>query len=334
MRSLRSQLIAGSILWTIGVLLVVSVLLIGFLAVHPRPHAIVLGWMMALPATVSFTIGAGCMAAGALRIRRSMTAVDRLRGTLAAVHRGEEPTVAGSYPAEVQPLVEDLNALLTERDDRVRRAVAKAGDLAHGLKTPLAVLTCDAARAAEIGELALADSMRVQVERMRRHVEYHLAHARAAVGSKVAVPACVIAPCVEALIRTLERLHADRSLTFEVAMATTHAVRCQREDLDEMLGNLLDNACKWGRSCVRIASTAAPGAVILIVDDDGPGIEVSLAEAVLQRGVRADEAVPGSGLGLAIVRDLAELYEGSLELQASPLGGVSARLRLPAGPAA
>jgi signal transduction histidine kinase len=131
-------------------------------------------------------------------------------------------------------------------------------------------------------------------------------------------------------MRTLLRIYADRGLAIEVDVQPGHFIRGQREDLEEMLGNLLDNACKWAKSGVRIQSAEENGAVILTVDDDGPGLPPSMRALVMQRGVRADEAAPGSGLGLAIVRDLAELYEGTIALEDSPMGGLRARLRLPA----
>jgi signal transduction histidine kinase len=234
------------------------------------------------------------------------------------------------YPSEIQPLVDDLNALLAHREQMVRRALAKAGDLAHGLKTPLAVLAHEAERAACDGQAEVAAAIDSQVERMRRQVEYHLVHARAAASGATPGARCPVVSSAEALTRTMLRLHDARGVTIDVDVAADHAVRCQREDLDEMLGNLLDNACKWARSRVRIASSRANGAILIAVDDDGPGIAESMREAVLQRGVRADEAAPGSGLGLAIVRDLAELYGGSIALDASRAGGVQASLRLPA----
>jgi signal transduction histidine kinase len=231
----------------------------------------------------------------------------------------------------VQPLVDDLNALLAERDQRVQRALAKAGDLAHGLKTPLAVLARDAERAEASGDHDLAASMTAQVERMRRQIDYHLAHARAAAAGTGPGTRTLVAASVDGLIRTLERLHADRSMALRSAVAPAHAVRCRREDLDEMLGNLLDNACKWGRSRVEVESEAAGASIVMTVDDDGLGIDPAMAARVLDRGVRADEQVEGTGFGLAIVRDLAEIYGGAIELSRSPLGGVRARLRLPAG---
>ena len=134
---------------------------------------------------------------------------------------------------------------------------------------------------------------------------------------------------VEALSRTLLRLHAERGIAIDVKVSPEHWVRGQREDLDEMLGNLLDNACKWATSRVAIEATQDHDTVVMMVDDDGPGLAPSMRELVLQRGVRADEAAQGSGLGLSIVRDLAELYGGSITLEASPAGGLHARLVLP-----
>jgi signal transduction histidine kinase len=331
--SFRSQLLIGSILWTIGVLVVVSVLLVMFLAHNPRPHMVVLQWFIAVPAAISMAAGVACLVAGALQIGRSLSAVDQLRVMLTAVHRGAEPRVEGRYPTEVQPLVDELNTLLTERELRVQRAIAKAGDLAHGLKTPLAVLSREADRAAAGGDAQLAESMAAQVERMRRQVDYHLAHTRASAAGPDLGLRTPVAPSVDGLLRTLARLHAERTIALETSVPDTHVVRCQREDLDEMLGNLLDNACKWARTRVRAASTATDGLVSIVVDDDGPGIEPALVSAVLQRGVRADERVSGSGLGLAIVRDLVELYGGSIELTRSPLGGLRATLRLPSADA-
>ena len=164
---------------------------------------------------------------------------------------------------------------------------------------------------------------------MRRQIDYHLAHARAAASGATPGARCAVAASAEPLARTLLRLHAERGITIDTNVAPEHVFRGQREDLDEMLGNLLDNACKWARSRVVIASADGAGAVVVTVDDDGPGLDASKRNIVLQRGVRADEAAPGSGLGLAIVRDLAELYGGTIELEASPLGGLRARLQLP-----
>ena len=326
--SFRSQLMIGSVLWTFGLLFAVSILAVHLLANNPTPHMAILFWFASAPMMTVLALSALAMVAGVWQIRRSVAAMALLHSRLGAVHRGEDRQLTGRYPSEVQPLVDDLNALLSEREQRVQRALAKAGDLAHGLKTPLAVLARDADRATASGDTELAASMAAQVERMRRQIDYHLAHARAAAAG-LAGTRSLVGPSVDALFRTLERLHAERSISLRSAVGPAHAVRCQREDLEEMLGNVLDNACKWARSRVEVDSEAAGSAIVITVDDDGPGIDPGMVAEVLERGVRADERVEGTGLGLAIVRDLAEIYGGSIELSRSPLGGVRARLQLP-----
>ena len=163
---------------------------------------------------------------------------------------------------------------------------------------------------------------------MRRQIEYHLAHARAAASGATPGARCLVRDSADGLARTLLRLHADRGVTIQVNVAAEHSVRAQREDLDEMLGNLLDNACKWARTRVIVESSERDGRIVITVDDDGPGLDASMRDVVMQRGVRADEAAPGSGLGLAIVRELAELYGGSISLESAPAGGLRARLEL------
>jgi signal transduction histidine kinase len=330
--SFRSQLAIGSLLWTIGLLSAVSVLAVHLLRSNPVPHMIVYSWFFNSQMVAVLAGSGAIMLLGAWQIRRSMVAISRLHAQLDAVHRGQDHAVTGRYPSEVQPLVDDLNALLAERDQRVQRALAKAGDLAHGLKTPLAVLARDAERASASGDHELATSLTAQVERMRRQIDYHLAHARAAAAGTGPGTRSLVVASVDGLFRTLERLHAERALALRSAVAPGHAVRCRREDLDEMLGNLLDNACKWGRSRVEVESELAESSIVITVDDDGAGIDPAMAAQVLERGVRADEQVEGTGLGLAIVHDLAEIYGGSIGLSRSPLGGVRARLQLPASP--
>jgi signal transduction histidine kinase len=268
------------------------------------------------------------IAVGVMQMRRGLLPFDELRARLAAVRDGSERRLEGRYPSEVQPLVNDLNAMLDHRDEVVRRALGKAGDLAHGLKTPLAVLMHEADRADAAGQHEIAAEMRAQLDRMRRLIDYHLAHARAAASGAPLGARSSVAESATALARTLLRLHADRGLAIDVNVDPDHAVRVQREDLDEMLGNLLDNACKWAKSRVTIASSLDDSSTLITIDDDGPGLDPALHDAVLQRGVRADEAAPGSGFGLAIVRDLAELYGGSIALERSAAGGVRAALRL------
>lgn len=327
--SLRSRIFVGTLLWTIGLFAGVSFVLVHVMYFRPdiigHIHRALMHFTIVLGITIAALVG------GFWQLRKGLSAVDQLRARLSSVHRGEAPRVTGSYPSEVQPLVDDLNALLADRERSVERAVAKAGDLAHGLKTPLAVLSQEAERAGRSGYADVADTVGREVERMRKHIDYHLAHARAVASGASLGTHAIIKTSAEALSRTLMQLHAERGITIEVRVAANHAVRCQREDLEEMLGNLLDNACKWARSRVIVTSCDDDSSdmTLIGVDDDGPGLAPPLRESVLQRGVRADEAVPGTGLGLAIVRDLVEAYGGSIELAESATGGLSARLRLP-----
>jgi signal transduction histidine kinase len=270
-----------------------------------------------------------CILAGIWQFRAGLLPFGRLRQQLSGLRDGSGDRIEGTYPTEVQPLVNDLNSLLEHRERIVRRALAKAGDLAHGLKTPLAVLAQEAERAEAAGEHETASTISLQVDRMRRQVDYHLTQARATTPGNVPGARCPVLVSVEGLTRTLEKIYAARGLAIEVDVSPGHFIRGQREDLQEMLGNLLDNACKWAKSNVKIQSVQENGAVVLTVDDDGPGLPPAMRDQMLQRGMRADEAAPGSGLGLAIVRDLAQLYEGTITLDDSPMGGLRASLRLP-----
>jgi signal transduction histidine kinase len=326
--SLRSRLLFGAVLWAAGLFTVTGIVLTQIMFRHPGAPGVVHDAFTHV--TLLLVIAFVCMVTGFFQVRRGLSPVNQLRSRLAAVHTGRDRRVEGTYPSEVQPLVDDLNALLEHREQTVRRALAKAGDLAHGLKTPLAVLTQEAERADAAGHRDLAATMGQQVERMRRQIEYHLAHARAAASGAAPGARCAVQASAEGLSRTLQRLHAGRGLTIVVNAPADHVARAQREDVDEMLGNLLDNACKWAVSRVSLESSEVDAIIVITVDDDGPGLDRSMWDRVLQRGVRADEAAPGSGFGLAIVRDLAELYGGSISLGGSPLGGLRARLQLPA----
>jgi signal transduction histidine kinase len=322
-RSFRTRLLVGAIVVAAGVLPIAH--LLSMMAIrHLRVQ--VVGWHAALLLAVALAF----IAVGLSQVRRGLSPFDELRSKLSGVREGNDRRLEGVYPTEVQPLVNDLNALLGHREAVVRRAMAKAGDLAHGLKTPLAVLAQEAERAREAGQAELAAAISQQVERMRSQMDYHLAQARSAASGATPGARCSVIASAEGLARTLLRLHAGRGLRIDVRVPPEHAVRVEREDLDEILGNLLDNACKWARSRVAVESLAGKASVVIYVDDDGPGLDPSLRQAVLQRGVRADEASAGSGFGLAIVRDLVELYGGSLSLDTSPLSGLRARLELPA----
>ncbi len=325
--SLRTRVMLGAALWSLGLFVMAGHLSTAMMIHYPRTPFILHG--IFAHAVLSSVVAVLCMILGFWQVKTGLSALHDLRSRLGGVRAGRERQIAGRYPAEVQPLVTDLNALLDHNERAVSRAVAKAGDLAHGLKTPLAVLSHEAERARVEGHHELAETIAEQVERMRRQMDYHLAQARAAASGATPGARCSVTASAEGLSRTLLRLHAGRGLAIDVRVAPDHTVRSHREDLDEMLGNLLDNACTWAKSRVAVESSVNGAGVVITVDDDGPGLDASMREAVLQRGVRADQIAPGSGLGLAIVRDLAELYGGSIALSDSPIGGLRARLQLP-----
>ena len=319
-RSLRVSFLVGSILWTIG-LLGVSHLLFVYVTQF-APHILrIQHWTVLGAIAVVFMLG------GLTQVSRGLSPINQLRKKLSQVRQGLDARVEGVYPSEVQPLIDDLNTLLDDKEGRVTQAMAKAGDLAHGLKTPLAVLLREAQRAEAAGQGDLATAVRQQVERMQRQMDYHLAHARAAASGATLGARAVVKESADGLARTLLRLNADRALAIEVDVPPNLVVRVQREDLDEMLGNLLDNACTFARSIVRVRAVDGER-VVITVEDDGPGVDPALWERVLQRGVRADEAAAGSGFGLAIVQELAKLYGGSIVLSRSGLGGLCAMLTL------
>jgi signal transduction histidine kinase len=329
--SLRARLVVGAAFWSAGLFLAVSAVLVRLMERHPGAPLAVHDTLKNIPLVA--LVSAACLAAGVWAVGGGVAAVQRLRGRLAAVHAGSASAVSGEYPAEVQPLVDDLNALIADREARVQRALARAGDLAHGLKTPLAVLAREVDRLAGVaggaGDAPDAGASAVaEIARMRRQIDYHLAHARAAAsaGTGAAAP---VAASDEGLVRALRRLHADRGLAFAIDVRPGVEAACAPADLDEMLGNLLDNACTWAAGRIAVGAEVAPAQLTIHVDDDGPGLDPALAAVVMVRGVRADESVPGSGLGLAIVQDVAALYGGAVRLTRGPLGGLRASLDLP-----
>lgn len=338
LRSFRTRLLLGSILWTIGLLFLAHLLAVFVVHWYYDGHVIAISriafrtWMGVLIATAFVS-----MVAGFRQVRKGLSALEQLRARLAAVRSGDARRIEGTHPSEVEPLVQDLNALLDHREATVRRARTKAADLAHGLKTPLALLAHEADRAeaaARPDSAETAAAIRRQVEKMRRQIDYQLAHVGAVASGATPGARCSVKDCTAGILRALEHLHAERNLLFEVRIGAEQAVRVEAEDLEEMLGNLLDNACKWARARVVVASEQVTGPVgprmLITIDDDGPGLDPALCQQVLERGVRVDEAAPGTGLGLSIVRDLAELHGGEIRLERSPLGGLRARLSLPA----
>lgn len=296
-----------------------------------------------LTLTLSLGVLAATLILAALvQVEVGLKPLSRLRRELTEVRAGRKKRFAQAMPTEIQPLVEDLNALLTHADEIIGRGRLQAGNLAHALKTNLAVLANEAGSLDERNARAVGADIVRRVEVLCRHVDHHIARARAAASRGVPGLSTPVAGCVSALARVMRKLHAGTMVEIAVEVAPDHVFAGEREDLDEMLGNLVDNACKWARRRVAVASRvdargdgwvdgrADPGGVLCItVDDDGPGLPEERRDVVLSPGVRLDESVPGSGLGLAVVRDLARLYGGDIRLARSPLGGLRAELRLP-----
>ena len=281
--------------------------------------------------TLMWALGAlagGLIIAVLIQVRYGLLPLRRVRAALADVRLGRSNHLAGTYPAEVEPLVEEINVLLDNNAAVVERARTHVGNLAHSLKTPLSVLANAARDPKESG--ALAEAVRRQVDTMRRQVDHYLVRARTAATGGVLGARCEVGPVIEDLARTLMRIHADRGIAVAVEGDTQLFFRGERQDLEEMLGNLIDNACKWAASKVRVRLSSAGTRILVTVDDDGPGLSPDQREAAFRRGKRLDEVVPGSGLGLSIVKDVVELYGGKITLDDSDLGGLRAVLESPA----
>ena len=324
--SLRTHFVIGAVFWTFGLFGVAIVLWHLVLGNREPPQTFL--WFMH-HAHAFGLLCLACLVAGAVQIRRGWRSISQIRAQLAALHALPGRRLEGVYPSEIAPLVADLNQLLEQRDVMVDQARATAGDLAHGLKTPLAVITQEAERARSDGQTELAGALFEQVGRMRRLVDAHLARSRVDLSKHRVLTPIAASDAVAGVVRTLSQLYAERGLTFTVAVDPGLHVLVAREDLDELVGNLLDNACKWARTRCSVTARQAGARVVVIVEDDGPGISAEMRSQVLTRGVRADEAVPGTGLGLAIVRDLTAAYGGKIVLDESPLGGLRARIDLP-----
>ncbi|KFN51397.1 sensor histidine kinase [Arenimonas composti] len=277
-------------------------------------------WQVAAAAAL---LAATLLIAAAWQVRYGLRPLQGLAEKLALLRRGHAASIdAAALPAEVRPLGEHLEELLRHHERMVQRARESAQDLAHALKTPLAVLASEAEQPGP----ALPAQVDEQVQRMRRVIERHLAAASPA----PAHAETAVAPVLERLLAFMASAFRDRGLAMAADAATGLKFRGTADDLEEMLGNLLENACKWARARLSVRAGRDGDRLWIDVSDDGPGLPPEQRAAVLQRGVRLDERVAGSGLGLAIVLDIAASYGGSLELDDAPGGGLRARLRLPA----
>ncbi|WP_417496199.1 sensor histidine kinase [Maricaulis sp.] len=271
---------------------------------------------------------AAAIAAGVFfQVRIGLAPVLRMRNSVADVREGRSERVDGQFPTELQPLADELNAMLDHSRELVERSRTHVGNLAHALKTPIAVLTNEAREAGD----DFGDLVGRQTAIMAEQVDHHLRRARAAAHAKAIGARTEVGSTVSDLARTLTKIYARRGITIDTALADGLYFRGERQDLEEMVGNLMDNAGKWAES--RVLVTARQGderTLELLIEDDGPGLDAAGCESALQRGVRLDEKAPGSGLGLAIVSDLAKAYDGEVILSRSSLGGLCVRLVLPA----
>ena len=277
--------------------------------------------------------GVGLVAVTLFQVRFGLLPLRAIERGLAEIRSGAAARLRGELPSEIEPLQVELNALIQSNQEIVDRARTQVGNLAHALKTPLAVITNEA----RDDKGALAQKVVEQAEIMRKQVTHYLERARIVARIGAIGRLTEVKPAVEALQRALERIHRDRGVRIELSCPDGARFQGERHDFDEMLGNLLDNACKWARSLVKLTVSFSepegrlgPRRLIIVVEDDGPGLPEEQRARLGRRGMRLDETKPGSGLGLSIVTDLALSYRGSLKLEASAHGGLAARLDLPA----
>ena len=277
--------------------------------------------------------GLGLLAVTLFQVRFGLHPLQKVEKGLSAIRSGNATRLDGELPAEIVSLQEELNALLKSNEDVIERARREVGNLAHGLKTPLAVLVNEA----RDDSGTLGTKVTEQVAVMRDQVNHYLDRARIAARTGVIGRVTEVKSVAEAITRALARIHRDKDLLFDVECPDNPSFQGERQDLEEMLGNLLDNASKWSTSHVRLTAqymAPAPGVKVrqleIVVEDDGPGLTPEQLAEPIRRGRRLDETKPGSGLGQSIVADLAHSYQGTFTLATSELGGLKATLRLPA----
>jgi signal transduction histidine kinase len=267
------------------------------------------------------------------QVRFGLAPLKRISQGLAAIRTGKTERLEGAFPEEIAPLARETNALLDANREIVARARTHVGNLAHALKTPISVIINEAS---SHGSDAFALKVREQTEIMRDQVARHLERARLAARIAVIGTVTDVRGVVTALVRTMEKIHHHRAIAIDIDAPDGVRFRGEQQDLEEMVGNLVDNACKWAQSRVAVEVFAEnrdgkdPSRTVrILVDDDGPGLSPQQREQVARRGRRLDETKPGSGLGLSIVVELATLYGGAVTLGTAPIGGLRADLVLP-----
>jgi signal transduction histidine kinase len=295
--------------------------------VASSPREAVLGPLWEAMRTLAMSLAvlaAALIGAVMIQVRLGLRPLERLRREVAEVRSGVRDRIPDVQPSEIQPLATELNALLGQNAQNLERARRHVSNLAHGLKTPLATLAIAVKKQAP-GSKGLHDL----VVLMDRRIRHHLGRARSAAISGSARTRTVIAPRVADLALVLGKVNAEKSIEFVSDVAAEFALACEQQDVDEMLGNLMENAFAWCRSKVVVRSSREGREAVIVVEDDGRGLSPEQVSQAMQAGQRLDESSPGFGFGLSITRELAELYTGSLTLDQSQLGGLRATLRLP-----
>jgi len=275
----------------------------------------------------------GLLIATFFQVRYGLRPLRDIGAKLAAIRSGQAAQLEGSLPVEIQPLQEELNALIQSNQQIIERARTHVGNLAHALKTPLSIITNEArAHSGEFGA-----KVAEQAKLMSDNITHHLGRAQIAARVSVVGGVTDVYETLLSLTNVLSRIYADRGVRFDLDCPKDAKFQGEKQDLQEMAGNLLDNACKWAVETISVQVAVQPGAnislgktLIMLVTDDGPGLPPDKLETVVKRGNRLDESKPGSGLGLSIVADLSDIYYGSFNLEIGPEGGLCARLVLPA----
>lgn len=294
----------------------------------------VAGFDQALLVTLA-VLGAAFLLTLVFQVLFGLRPLKRMLAALHEVRTGRADRIEGAYPVELAPLAAEVNALIDTNREIVERARTHVGNLAHALKTPISVLQNEAARAGE-ADAALGAKVTAQAQIMKDQVAHHLERARMAARASVVTTVEEVEPIVARIAATLAKVHRAKGVVVEVEVAGGLRFRGERQDLEEILGNLVDNGCKWARTLVEIAVAPVPGGAgerdyfEITIDDDGPGLTAEEQREALKRGKRLDETQPGSGLGLSIVSELVGLYGGRLAFDRSPFGGLRCVVRLPA----
>jgi signal transduction histidine kinase len=275
--------------------------------------------------------GFGLVATTFLQVRLALAPLRRIGRALYAIRAGDATRLEGSFPLEIAPLAHEMNALIEANRETTERARTHVGNLAHALKTPLSVIMNEARGI----DPPVGPRIAEQAALMREHVDHHLERARMAAQRRIIGVVTDVAPIVERLARAMRKIHEGKGVLVDVDISGQPRFRGERQDLEEALGNLMDNACKWSRGRVAVSVRVETAAgdlrrVVFEIEDDGPGLSREKRQQALERGRRLDESVPGTGLGLSIVVELARLYGGRFDLADSELGGLRCVLVLPA----